>query len=142
MSKWHYFGDINIKHGGYFWREDGADDYVLCVRLTPCSDAGLPDNQYWLECGPVYLGCSDTLRASLECVGQNMASVQELPENQQRAIIVDAVLSYAGLDGSDQHVMQVGPIDPDHSGEMPLTPDIRLPADADIDAYIQSNWLT
>src|ERR1700685_3511801 len=54
-KRWHYMGDINLEYGGYFWREDGADDYVLCVRVTPCSDAGGPNNLFWIEQGSIYM---------------------------------------------------------------------------------------
>lgn len=47
---WHYSGDINIEHSGMFYNlatfEGG---HVECWRLQPCSDAGGPDNCYWIE---------------------------------------------------------------------------------------------
>ena len=44
--RWNYNGDINLREGGFFWREDGQDDYVLAVRVTPCSHAGGPCNLF------------------------------------------------------------------------------------------------
>lgn len=68
---WHYLGDINIEHGGMFYNlatfEDG---HVECWRLQPCSDAGGPDNVYWIEklsviihepLDNVFAGVGDTL---------------------------------------------------------------------------------
>ena len=56
MTKWNYNGDMGLEYGGFYWREDGADDYVLAVRVTPCSDAGGPDNLFHIESGSIYIG--------------------------------------------------------------------------------------
>jgi hypothetical protein len=46
-----YSGDLNIEHGGFFYTLDNFDrGYVDAVRVTPCSDAGGPDNVFWIEC--------------------------------------------------------------------------------------------
>ena len=45
-----YFGDVNIEHGGVFYTLKGyRDGYVSAVRVTACSDAGGPDNCFWME---------------------------------------------------------------------------------------------
>lgn len=47
---WHYQGDVNIEHGGMYYCLDGFDQgYAECVRVTPCSNAGGPDNTFWIE---------------------------------------------------------------------------------------------
>lgn len=47
---WHYSGDVNIEHGGMFYNlATWEDGYVECWRCQPCSDAGGPDNMYWIE---------------------------------------------------------------------------------------------
>lgn len=47
---WFYSGDVNIEHGGHFYNLDPFEDgWVDVVRLQPCSDAGGPDNCYWIE---------------------------------------------------------------------------------------------
>jgi len=101
-KRWHYCGDISLENGGYFWREDGAEDYVNCVRVTPCSDAGGPDNVYWVQIGSVYVGeADDPGRASaLESCGYELS---DFPVRQRRAVLVEAMVGYRGLESSVVH---------------------------------------
>lgn len=47
---WHYNGDVNIEHGGFFYDLSTFEQgYVDVVRVVPCSDAGGPDNYFWLQ---------------------------------------------------------------------------------------------
>ena len=49
-QRWNYSGDMSLEHGGFFWREDGSEDYVLAVEVTPCSDAGWSDTSSATTC--------------------------------------------------------------------------------------------
>lgn len=50
VKLWHYNGDPDIECGGFFYRVDTIDEgYADVVRVTPCSDAGGPDNCFWVE---------------------------------------------------------------------------------------------
>lgn len=72
MSKrWHYFGDVRLTEGGFYWREDGADDYVCAVDVTPCSNAGGPSNLFHIEAGSIFLPVNDPdrLASALACCG-------------------------------------------------------------------------
>lgn len=108
--RWNYSGDINLEYGGLFWREDGSEDYVCAVRVTPCSDAGGPSNKFHIEHGSIFLwNPGDKQRESaLECIGSNSAKLATLAPRHARAALVEAVCAYAGLDGPDQAVVQVG----------------------------------
>lgn len=45
-----YKGDINPECGGFFYTlENVKFGYADAVRVTPCSDAGGPDNCFWLD---------------------------------------------------------------------------------------------
>jgi hypothetical protein len=47
---WHYSGDVDIAYGGMFYSmDDIAQGYANAVRVTPCADAGGPDNMWWVE---------------------------------------------------------------------------------------------
>ena len=46
----HYSGDVNVEYGGMFYRLDTwIDGYVDVVRVVSCTDAGGPDNMWWVE---------------------------------------------------------------------------------------------
>lgn len=97
---WHYVGDINLKHGGYYWREDGFDDYVLAVQVTPCSDAGGPDNQWWIESGSIYMP-ADKRDSWLDYIGVE-------PGKATRADYVQAALAYHGIEPDIRETVQIG----------------------------------
>lgn len=47
---WHYSGDVDIAHGGMFYNMDDIENgYADAVRVTAVSDAGGPDNMWWVE---------------------------------------------------------------------------------------------
>lgn len=102
--RWKYSGDINLEYGGLFWREDGADDYVLAVQVTPCSDAGGPNNLFWVEVGSIYLPNDyEKRRRALDCIGVH-------PNEATRYSLVEAFLAYSGIeaDYDGRHVVQIG----------------------------------
>ena len=70
MPRWHYFGDINLEYGGFFYRTDQWQHlYADVVLVTPCSDAGLPDNQFWIENLVVEPKAQEDLQDALEMGG-------------------------------------------------------------------------
>ena len=50
---WRYCGDVNIKEGGYFFRVHQQWEYADIVNVVPCSDAGGPNNMFWIETGTI-----------------------------------------------------------------------------------------
>ena len=46
MTKWLYTGDINLEHGGTFYRVEGYTAYY--VQIVPESDLGGPDNVFMI----------------------------------------------------------------------------------------------
>jgi hypothetical protein len=102
MPRWKYSGDVNIEHGGLFWREDGADDYVLAVCVSPCSDAGGPTNMFWIEVGSIYMPTDpDKRKRALDCIGASS-------DNPTRDELVHAFHAYSGIDADDRRTVQIG----------------------------------
>jgi len=121
MAKWQYCGDVDLMNGGYFWREDGADDYVLCVRVTACADAGGPGNMCWVEAGSIYLGTAA----------------------QRRAALIDAVLAHQGIDKDAGATVRVGPVDPFYNGRERIEPDTVLRSNASLKNWLKrQGWLS
>ena len=136
MNKWRYVGDVDIMNGGYFWREDGQEDYVLCVRVTACADAGGPSNMAWVETGSVYLGTIDQRRGALDCIGWPK------DEEPTRAALVDAVLAYQGLDKDEGATVRIGKPDPFYDGREYIEPTVILRANASLKNWIKrQGWL-
>jgi hypothetical protein len=137
-KRWKYSGDINLEYGGLFWREDGADDYVLAVQVTPCSDAGGPNNLYWVEVGSIYLPEDEKRRKSaLDCIGVTS-------DKPKRAELVEAFLAYNGLDVDydGRHVVQIGkPEKARHDfGSVSVTDQLR--GNASLTRFVRRNFLT
>lgn len=125
MTKWNYNGDINLEYGGFFWREDGAKDYVLAVRVTPCSDAGGPDNLFHVETGSLYMPQDATkANAALSCCGYSLRTDGAVADGSgfwrtgraARALLVDAWMAYHGMDLGREYVIRIGRADPDATG--------------------------
>lgn len=136
MNGWQYIGDIDLRHGGYYWREDGEDDYVLAVRVTPCSDAGGPDNLFQIESGSIYIGTDATRIASaLDIIGAT-------PDTATRAQIVDAMLAYRGIETDSETIVQIGKRDTDASanGWNPDA-DVILRGNAKLRRYVEREYL-
>ena len=139
-NEWNYNGDVNIRYGGYFWKEDGADDYVLAVRITPCSDAGGPDNQFWIEQGSIWLGDAAKQADSLDIIG---VSVSEAT----RRDYVDAAIAYYGIERdawNGEQILQIGANAGDASDSwrgFTDGPDIILHGNAKLRRFIEREYL-
>lgn len=138
--KWNYNGDLNIHEGGYYWREDGSEDYVCAVRVTPCSDAGGPDNLFRVEAGTVYIGGSserDVQRraSALACIGI------DAPEEAQRRDIVEGLMAYGGMDDREETVVRIGKPQEQESGGWSPLPDVILRGNASLRRYIKREFL-
>lgn len=138
MTKWNYNGDIGLEYGGFYWREDGADDYVLAVRVTPCSDAGGPDNLFHIESGSIYIGTDPKRRASaLDCIGQT-------PDDSTREDVVYALMAYGGIERDWEQVIRIGKDESDYCGSNGWNPepDTGLRKGTDLRKYVERNCLS
>jgi hypothetical protein len=126
-KRWNYNGDISLKHGGFYWREDGLglDDYVIAVRVTPCSDAGGPDNVFHIETGSIYMPQEiDAANRALACCGYSIDANGTVTDctgvrhtgKRARAILVDAWLAYHGTDREAEYIVRIGPAEPGAQG--------------------------
>lgn len=99
-KRWHYIGDVNLEHGGAFIQEGDWPDYCNAVQVTPCSDAGGPNNWYWIESGTVYLGNPEHVARALECCDESA----DAPQWRKG----DAMLGYMGMDRDSCVIVQIG----------------------------------
>lgn len=136
-KRWNYCGDINLECGGFFWQESGYADYVYAVSVTPCSEAGGPDNKFLIEVGSIFISEDDKrINSALDCIGM-------MREDATRADIVYAVNAYAGLDGPNQYVVQIGKDDENeyNNGWNPDT-DYVLRGNTKLKNYVKREFLS
>lgn len=155
MSKrWHYFGDIDLTEGGFFWREDGADDYVLVVDVIPFSNAGGPSNLFHIEAGSIFLPVNDPdrLAPALACCGWSADDALTITGNgapdavngscEWRRRLVESCFAYQGIDGGTATVVQIGRDEGCfiRDGWSP-NPDVILRGNAKLTNYVRRHFL-
>ena len=141
MAKhWHYLGDVNLEHGGAYFRESDWSDHVDCVQVTPCSDAGGPDNLFWVESGTIYLGNPEHVTSALESCGWGA-----LPDWLNQA---QALLGYMGMDcdaWDGRRIVQIGkaadPQDSWRGWDDETQPDKVLRGNASLRRYVRREYM-
>lgn len=137
--KWNFNGDVNLEYGGFFWREDGADDYVCAVCVTPCVNGGGPDNLFHIEQGSLYMPADPAKRKSaLSTCGY------ENEPNPSRSMLVDAFMAYGGIERATfngEQVVQIGKKQElEREGWNP-EPDHVLRGNASLEKFVKANFL-
>jgi hypothetical protein len=131
-----YSGDINIEHGGFFYDTRGLKyDYMDATRVTPCSDADGPNNQFWVEHLTVNIRKGAELQKILACIG-----VDELPRGAaaRRDAMIDAHIAYGAYDVERVAVVQLGK----HASHAPttfnpVTSDVVLRGNTSLRRYVR-----
>lgn len=92
-----YHGDLNPEHGGYFYTLSDAEyGYASVVRITPCSDAGLAENEFWIERLNVNFPGDEIEEAEvLSVIGLTLADVEaQRGTDEYCSTIINACLAY------------------------------------------------
>lgn len=136
QNKWVYVGDVNLEHGGFFWKHERPnDDYVEIVEIIPDSDMGGADNVFHVYVGSLYLDVSlDEMKAAFKCVGD--ATQQDFPE------LVYALKAYMGFDVSEMHSIRIGKIDPiTNDATVPEIDIWQIRGNTKLKNYVKNNFL-
>ena len=160
-SAWKYYGDVNIKQGGYYWRNDGhsSEDYVLIVDVTPATDAGGADNAFLIESGSLYMPISDdgkrvdvdAAKSALSCVGDRVSpcgyyvvigTTRRVPVDspEGRAALVHAFKAYHGIDVDSSDSIRLGKCESE-SGDFLHKADTVKPWNLNLRRYVVANYL-
>jgi hypothetical protein len=111
-AKLEYTGDINPEHGGFFYSlADAENGYVSAVRIVPCSDAGLADNEFWIERLTVNFPESDADTAQVLTVcGQTLADLAECVKGTAKYwdMLVYACIAYGRYDQNESDAVRIG----------------------------------
>lgn len=135
-KRWHYIGDVNLEHGGAFIQEGDWPDYCNAVQVTPCSDAGGPENWYWIESGTVYMGNAVHVQSALECCNESPDAAQWRKGY--------AVLQYMGIDCDTRIIVQIGAKRDDCDSwqwDDTLEPDYVLRGNASLRRYVKREYM-
>lgn len=163
--RWRYSGDMNLEHGGLFWRPGSRDpfpeaDYVEAVQVTPCTDAGGPDNLFCIESGSIYMP-RDGYETALDSCGYTLhvteygthklidASGARLLLNSGHglALLVDAFWGYGGMERdamNGERYVQIGRPDRHHDYDGPgwhPDPDYILPGNSKLSRFVRREFL-
>ena len=143
MARIQYAGDVSIHHGGYFYDFEGwQNGYVSVTRVQPCSDAGGPDNLFWLESLTVNIRKGVELDSVLSCCGLTRDT---LPTGAaRRHALIDCHVAYGAYDKNQSEVVQVGAkLDACGHGFDPIQPDTVLRGNASLRRYarrLHADW--
>lgn len=133
-NKWHYTGDINLEHGGLFINMNFDCDYADVVRVTPMSDAGGPDNVWWVEAGSVSMPSKlEELEQVLKYSGLKLENVLLHPE-----MIVEAIVAYKGLEVDAIETVQIGPT---QESKAKVTATVQLRNRSKLENYVRREFL-
>lgn len=145
MAKWVYRGDVNIEFGGMFILDEGDADTVEAVEVVPCSDAGGPDNLYWITKGSIYMPTDEKQRKEvLAMVGWYDEEVADAV--QTRACLIDGFNAYHGIEADIRVVVQIGKRDPfydyDSGGFSMPEVDYQLHGNTSLRKWVQREFCT
>lgn len=123
-DKWNYCGDGNLECGGYYWRQDDPeDDWAYCVDVNGSDAFGGPDNIYLVQVGTLYIPESDKdKQACLDVCGYKLidnaihdcaGGIFPLDSEHGKALLMDSVKAYGGVEADYNVVIQIGKLDSD-----------------------------
>jgi len=134
MAKWKYSGDINLECGGFYWLDDGSD-YIQAVVVTPCSDAGGPDNLFHVDKGHIFI---DPAKAAnmLDVIGMT-------PVEASRDDLIYAAQAYGGIERDFESVLRFGKDESEYvsGGGWNPSPDTVLRRNTNLRKYVEREFL-
>lgn len=142
-----YSGDVNAEHGGMFYSVANLQyRYADVYRITPCSDAGGPDNLFWIESLTVNLPDRAELRSAacpaFEYSGVSQETLDRMtPVQRDRFAIECAVSTGHRIDVDVRCTVQIGPAEPARREFGDVKPDVVLRAGSLIRNYCRNVFM-
>ena len=138
FNRWNYSGDVSIRHGGMYWRDDNvSDDQVHLVEVSPLSDEGGPDNLFRVRVGMLHIpDNAETLEKAHSVTGSD-------PATASREETVLAMRSWQDMDADEVFVLRIGTPDQFWSGREENNPEpvVVLRSDASLRNWIKREYL-
>jgi hypothetical protein len=132
---WKYSGDMDLECGGFYWKDEGDSDFVIAVDIIPCSDAGGPDNLFYVEKGTIYFH-PDKYAEYLSTIGMEV-------EEATRDDLINAAKAYGGIERDSETVIRIGKDQSEdvRAGGWNPEPDTILRSDASLRKYVEREFL-
>ena len=114
---WHYSGDVCLEQGGFYYKtKDVANHYADAVRIVPCSDAGGPDNEFWIEALTIILPENEADLSTVLCSqGDNWPTMYVVSTKANKAhMLIQACEGYGKYDVLTTWNVRIGK--PGHMG--------------------------
>jgi len=156
---WKYTGDMNLEHGGLFFKlpdahplDGDAYDTVEAVEVIDVSSAvGGPDCIHRIERGIIYMprhlwqdalrGCDWMHRKDGQGRDVIFDGQDEHPVDGEGLIfLVDAFRSYSGIENPDTATVQIGKLTA-YDPEPIYEPDTFLRGNTKLTNYVEREWL-
>ena len=157
MAKIVYSGDVNLEHGGTYFKIDPRDwdEYGYCsaVRVQPCSDAGAQSNAWWIESFTVLNPKGDDLKSILSFCGWSIAENGAIMDSYSgdivakagtqafRHCVAEACVGYGKYDKDFSEVVQIGKISEFDSDREHVNPDRILRSNASLERYVRREFV-
>jgi hypothetical protein len=154
-TMWYYGGDGFVDAGGKWISLDGFKyDYATVVRVTPCEDAGGPENEYWIDqlCVNIPEEGGEKWNAMVRsCNAEEMLDNTEEPcldDEDRQLIIVECCVMYGYYDTEWTRLLRIGKEESCRSHEYrnaDAAPDIQVRGsschDVTIRRLVKRRWL-
>jgi hypothetical protein len=140
----HYFGDVNLEHGGYFYTTcDFKWNFSTVVRVQPCSDAGGPSNCFWIEHLTVNLPKVIEFNNNVILTsGISQGDFNKLTPVGRAKCYINAALGYGKYDQESSTMVRIGGPDEFFNGRHEeWEPSEILHANWTIKGYVKSKHL-
>lgn len=141
-----YQGDVSLRHGGYYFsvgKEETKYGYSSVVRVTPCSDAGGPDNLFWVETLLVNIPSVEERAKNkmLDYVDMNEEKLKSMTPAQRFAELVYACMVYGCYGQDSNKTVQIGPKDEFYNGTSQIKPDVKLRYGSSLRNWVKKTYL-
>lgn len=121
-----YNGDVNPEYGGLFYTLETVKlGYVDIVRITPCSDAGGPDNCFWIDVLNVNIErCQDDIdKATSDCGWTDEYRSSSKAQKTHMTIVACVAAGFYDCDDCDRTMVRIGKPDEYYNGVGEFNPD-------------------
>jgi hypothetical protein len=118
-----YSGDVNVEHGGVFYTLEGAKwGYVDAARVVPCSDAGGPDNCFWVDVLTVNIESAAHKHLALNYCGVSLADFNQWDDKTKLHATIEALVSHGAYDQESSTMVRIGKPDEYYGGREEFNP--------------------
>lgn len=135
---WHYSGDVGLEHGGTFVKMDNVRyGYAECVEVTDLDSACGADGMCLIEKGTINFDYK-RVRKAIESCGWIDRGRAKMDKPHRRAMYLQAVKDYYGMDVDGSEVIQTDPTFPMRNDGWKAT---KVVSHIDLPGYVVATYV-